>query len=99
MARLSPRWVVWSAAAALRGVLASGVEVNRTWDLAEAHRAWINDHSYGCGTHMHRNLADMYVADARFTATYDNVAPGLAAYLREAIHANADRRDASREDG
>ena len=68
-------------------------------DLAEAHRAWINDHSYGCGTRMHRNLADMYVADARFTATYDNVAPGLAAYLREAIHANADRRDASREDG
>lgn len=37
-ARLSPRWVVWSAAAALRGVVASGVEVNRTWDLAEAHR-------------------------------------------------------------
>jgi DNA polymerase-1 len=37
-ARLAPRWVVWSAAAALQGVLAAGVEVNRTWDLAEAHR-------------------------------------------------------------
>ncbi|MFM6851881.1 MAG: DNA polymerase, partial [Terrabacter sp.] len=36
--RSAPRWVVWSAAAALRDVLAAGVEVNRTWDLAEAHR-------------------------------------------------------------
>ena len=33
----------------------------------------------------------MYVADERFTKTYDQVKPGLAAYLREAIHANADR--------
>ncbi|MGI8652711.1 MAG: TipAS antibiotic-recognition domain-containing protein [Geodermatophilaceae bacterium] len=40
---------------------------------------------------MHRNLGDMYVADERFTATYEKVAPGLAAYVRDAIHANADR--------
>jgi hypothetical protein len=33
----------------------------------------------------------MYVADERFTQTYDRVQPGLAAFLREAIHANADR--------
>jgi len=34
----SPRWLVWSASSALRGVLAAGVDVVRTWDLAEAHR-------------------------------------------------------------
>lgn len=37
-ARLAPRWLVWSAASALRGVVGDGIEVNRTWDLAEAHR-------------------------------------------------------------
>ncbi len=33
----------------------------------------------------------MYVADPRFTAHYDEQAPGLAVYLREVIHANAGR--------
>jgi hypothetical protein len=33
----------------------------------------------------------MYVADPRFTKTYEDIAPGLAAYVRDAIHANADR--------
>ncbi|HSU74654.1 MAG TPA: DNA polymerase [Terrabacter sp.] len=37
-ARLGPRWVVWSAASTLRVPLAAGVDVDRTWDLAEAHR-------------------------------------------------------------
>ena len=36
--RLGPRWVVWSAASTLTGVVGAGVEVSRTWDLAEAHR-------------------------------------------------------------
>ncbi|MEO6997257.1 MAG: hypothetical protein ABI112_04170, partial [Terracoccus sp.] len=31
--RLAPRWVVWSAAAALREVVAARVTVARTWDL------------------------------------------------------------------
>ncbi len=33
-----PRWVVWSAASTLRPVVEAGVDVPRTWDLAEAHR-------------------------------------------------------------
>jgi DNA polymerase-1 len=36
--RVSPRWVVWSAASTLREVVAAGIDVTRTWDLAEAHR-------------------------------------------------------------
>ena len=36
--RLAPRWVVWSAASTLRGVVEAGVDVARTWDLAETHR-------------------------------------------------------------
>ena len=33
----------------------------------------------------------MYLVDARFTATYDRIAPGLAQYLHDAIKANAAR--------
>lgn len=31
----------------------------------------------------------MYVADPRFTAYYENIKPGMAAYLSRAIHASA----------
>jgi MerR family transcriptional regulator, thiopeptide resistance regulator len=76
-------------AAALRdGVAADSPAV---MDLAEEHRQQITRRFYDCGYDIHRGLADMYVADARFTATYDAVRPGLAQYLRDAIHANADR--------
>jgi hypothetical protein len=34
----------------------------------------------------------MYVLDPRFTTTYDDQEPGLAKYVRDAIHANADRQ-------
>lgn len=63
-------------------------------DLAEEHRRSIETF-YDCSSQMHRCLGDMYVADERFTRTYDEVAPGLAQWLRDAIHANADRADAA----
>jgi len=34
---------------------------------------------------VHQGLADMYVADPRFAKAYDDVEPGLAGYLREAV--------------
>ena len=64
-------------------------------DAAEAHRAQIDRWFYNLSYDMHRGLADMYIADPRFTATYEKVAPGLAQYIRDAIHANADRASAS----
>jgi MerR family transcriptional regulator, thiopeptide resistance regulator len=59
--------------------------------LAEAHREHISRWFYRCDHAMHRALGEMYVADPRFTATYDAVAPGLARYVHDAVHANADR--------
>lgn len=56
---------------------------------AELHRASINAF-YDCGHDMQRNLADMYLADERFRKTYEDLAPGLAQWLHDAIHANAD---------
>ena len=60
-------------------------------DLAEQHRQHISRWFYPCSAEFHRNLGDMYIADPRFTANIDKAAPGLAAYMRDAIHANADR--------
>lgn len=37
-AGLAPRWLVWSAQLGLEQVVAAGVTVGRTWDLAEVHR-------------------------------------------------------------
>jgi DNA-binding transcriptional MerR regulator len=62
-------------------------------DLAEEHRRHIERWFYPCGHPMHRGLGDMYVADPRFAANYERLAPGLAAYVRGAIHANAARHE------
>jgi hypothetical protein len=61
---------------------------------AEAHRAHIDRWFYDLGYPMHRGLADMYLADPRFMKTYDDQEPGLARYVHDAIHANADRHSA-----
>jgi hypothetical protein len=81
----------------LAAALGDGVPADSpaAMDLAEEHRQQITRRFYDCGYDVHRGLGDMYVADARFTATYDAVRPGLAQYLREAIHANADRAGAA----
>jgi DNA-binding transcriptional MerR regulator len=52
---------------------------------AEAHRAHIGRWFYDCSRAMHRGLAEMYVADERFRRTYEDVAPGLAQYIHDAI--------------
>jgi DNA-binding transcriptional MerR regulator len=56
---------------------------------AEAHRQQITDAFYECTYEIQVGLAEMYIADARFTATYEKIAPGLAQYLHDAIKANA----------
>lgn len=56
-------------------------------NLARQHRAHIERWHYPCPPAMHVQLADMYVHDPRFTAHYDQHAPGLAAYIAEAIRA------------
>lgn len=56
---------------------------------AEAHRKAIDRWFYPCDHEMQCRLADMYVADPRFTQTYEKIRPGLATYVRDAILANA----------
>ena len=63
----------------------------RAMDAAEAHRLHIQNRFYDLTPESHRNLGDMYLADPRFTKTYEDIRPGMAQYVRDAIHANADR--------
>lgn len=66
-------------------------------DAAEAHRLNIDDRFYDCPPPVHRNLADLYTSDPRFTATYDEIREGMAGYVRDAIYANADRQESAQE--
>ncbi|MDQ1037870.1 DNA-binding transcriptional MerR regulator [Streptomyces sp. V3I8] len=65
----------------------------RAMDMAEEHRLHIDVWFYACAYEMHRCLGDMYVSDERFKAFYDSMRPGLAEHLRDAITANAARRE------
>ncbi len=65
----------------------------RAMDLAEAHRAHISKWFYECSYEIRRGLAEMYVADGRFTENIDRTRKGLAAFQRAAILANAERRE------
>ncbi|MGK5734112.1 MerR family transcriptional regulator [Streptomyces sp. URMC 124] len=76
--------------AALMGTGAAP-ESPEAMDLAEEHRQQIRRFYYACDYEMHVNLAEMYITDERFTATYEAIRPGMAVYLRDAILANAVR--------
>ncbi len=60
-------------------------------DAVEAHRRHIDKWFYPCSKEMQRGLGEMYVADPRFSATYDRIRPGLSEFVRDAIRANAER--------
>ncbi|GII32784.1 MerR family transcriptional regulator [Planotetraspora mira] len=77
------------AAAFEAGVPADDV---RAMDVAERHREHLGRWFYDCSPEMHKGLGDMFVADPRFAANYEQVAEGLAVYVRDALHANAERR-------
>ncbi|WP_327354346.1 MerR family transcriptional regulator [Streptomyces sp. NBC_01304] len=74
-------------------VMESGAEPESeaAMDLAEEHRRQIRRFYYDCTYEIHTGLAEMYIADERFTRNIDKDKPGLAVYLREAILANAIR--------
>jgi DNA-binding transcriptional MerR regulator len=74
-------------------VMADGLPATspEAMDAVEAHRAQISRYFYDCSPRLHVGLAQMYLADPRFTARYERQAPGLAQYLHDAILANSAR--------
>lgn len=82
-----------AAAARLAAAMAAGEPADgpQAMDAAEQHRQAISRWFYDCGPEMHVGLAQLYLADPRFTTTYEDRAPGLAQYVHDAIVANAAR--------
>jgi MerR family transcriptional regulator, thiopeptide resistance regulator len=77
----------------LAELLAAGTPADSeaAMDAAEQARQHICTWFYDCPRQMHAGIAEMYVADPRFTKTYEDIAPGLAQYVRDAVVANAAR--------
>ncbi len=69
------------AAAKRNGVTPGSAEADA---LAARHRAAIQRY-YDCDDEMHRCLAEMYLADDRFTRYYDDAEPGLAQFVHDII--------------
>ena len=69
-----------------RGEPATG---ERARAVAERHRQHMTRWFYPVSPQMHRNLAEMYIADPRLSANYEQVAAGLAAYVHDAVLANS----------
>ncbi len=59
--------------------------------VAEEHRQHVSRNFYQCTYGMQRSLAEMYVADPRFAATYEQEVEGGAVWFHDAVLANADR--------
>lgn len=76
--------------AALLGAGAAA-DSDAAMDAAEEARQHICRWYYECPREMHAGIAEMYVSDPRFTKTYEDVAPGMAQFVRDAIVANAAR--------
>lgn len=55
--------------------------------IAALHKKWLSCSWEKYTPQAHRGLAEMYVADERFTAYYDKAVPGCARFLRDAIAA------------
>ncbi len=54
-------------------------------EIAQLHKRWLMLAVPGYCAAMHRGIAAMYVADARFTAYYDGKIPGCAQLLYDAV--------------
>lgn len=55
--------------------------------VCERHRLLIDSWFYPCSRDMHRNLADLYEADSRFSENIDRFGAGLCGFLVAAIRA------------
>lgn len=66
--------------------LQSGMQSNAAKEAAHLHKQWLIHSWKDYSPQMHQALADMYVADERFTAYYDQHGVGMTQFLRDAIY-------------
>ena len=56
------------------------------WEIALLHKQWLIGTGQPYEVNRHKGIAELYVADERFTAYYDRAVSGCARFLRDAIH-------------
>ncbi len=78
----------------LAAAFRAGVEPgsSRAGELAERHRASLQ-RFYDADHAMQQRVVEFTTSDPRFVRTYDELAPGLADWLREVVAAHAAARD------
>lgn len=54
-------------------------------ELTALHRRWLTLSGMQYDPEKHRGIAELYVADERFTGYYDRTVPGCARFLRDAV--------------
>lgn len=55
-------------------------------NACDLHRQWLCVFYHKYSREYHKGLGEMYVADDRFRANYDKLAPGCTEFLRDAIN-------------
>lgn len=87
-----PEYDAWTALdAELRARLEAAVQAGLSPQGEEGrsicgmHRRWLATTTPGLTPAMHCGIAELYVADQRFTAYYDRAVPGCARFLRDAV--------------
>ena len=55
-------------------------------EIALLHKQWLIGTGMPYEVNRHKGIAELYVADERFTAYYDGAVSGCARFLRDAIH-------------
>ena len=68
--------------AALMDYKATDTEVQ---DVVRRKHEHLNNNFYTCSVEMLTGMSEMWVSDARFTATYDKIKPGLAKFWHDAV--------------
>jgi hypothetical protein len=61
------------------------IDSPKVQEAVTAHREAISKWFYDCSVEMQKNLAIMYIEDARFKEYYDGRVRGLAQYVHDAI--------------
>jgi DNA-binding transcriptional MerR regulator len=72
----------------LKSALETGDPLSETaQEACDLHRQWLLVFNPNYSKEYHKGLGGMYVADERFKAHYEKIAPGCAEFFRDAINA------------
>lgn len=64
-------------------------------EAVDEWRQMITDNYYDCTLEIFRGLGDLYVHDERFKANYEKIRPGLAEFMRAAMHHYCETQESS----